>query len=80
MVEVRNIAMEDLPLSGTDHILIQPVPTGKFAVHGVVRFGSRLMPIGPIVLDGAEKAVNTAMSLAEQHGVPVVYVASRTRA
>jgi len=72
--------MEDLPIGGADYLLIQPVPTGKYAVHGHAIFGTKEMAIGPLVFDAPVKAVNTAMNLAEQNGVSVVYVARRFHA
>lgn len=72
--------MEELPPCGDDYVLIQPVPTRKYAIHGHVTLGARAALLGPLLRDAPEKAVTTARELAAQNGISVVYVARRMHA
>jgi hypothetical protein len=73
VVEVRNVtARESIPDS--DHVLIEPVPGGKYRAIGSSAHRGGATVYRPSVFQTLEQAIRESVDWAGQSEVPVVYV------
>lgn len=76
MVEIISMARGAPLPSVASHLLIEPMPGGKFSVRGSAIHPHRVAYFNPSPFGALDEAIASSKSWAEENGVPVIYVKS----
>lgn len=74
MVQIIPMATGEPQPSETDHVLIEPLPAGKFAAHGSAIHPNRVAFFNPSPFGTLDDAIAVSKIWAEENKVPVIYV------
>jgi hypothetical protein len=74
LVQIIHMQMGAPPPSMPDHVLIEPLPGGKFTARGSVINSHSLAFFNPSPFGSLEEAIASSKSWAEANKVTVIYV------